>query len=67
MTVNEGALDRGIRIVIGIALIVLALTHVWAPWGWIGVLPLFSGLTGFCGLYKVLGIKTCPMRGGSKP
>ncbi|MDA8389735.1 MAG: DUF2892 domain-containing protein [Gammaproteobacteria bacterium] len=62
MTVNEGVLDRGIRVVVGVVLIALAVTHRWAPWGWIGVLPLISGLTGFCGLYQVFGIKTCPMR-----
>ncbi|WP_298139329.1 DUF2892 domain-containing protein [Acidiferrobacter sp.] len=64
MTVNEGLLDRIIRVVIGLVLIALAVTGRWAPWGWIGVLPLITGLVGFCGLYQVLGIKTCPIKAG---
>jgi len=59
MNANEGMLDRGIRIVLGVVLIVLAITGKWSPWGWIGVLPLITGLIGFCGLYQMLGIKTC--------
>ncbi len=62
MNTNEGLLDRVIRIIIGLVLIALAVTGRWSPWGWIGVLPLTTGLVGFCGLYQILGIKTCPVR-----
>ncbi len=64
MSTNEGTLDRGIRIVLGLVLIWLAVTGRWSPWGWIGVLPLITGIVGFCGLYQLLGIKTCPTRTG---
>jgi hypothetical protein len=56
---NMGSVDRIARIVIGALLIVLALTGVFAPWGWIGVIPLATGLTRFCPLYAIFGIRTC--------
>ncbi len=62
MTVNEGTLDRTLRVIVGIALIVLTLTHVIGAWGWLGVVPLATGAVGFCGLYSLLGIRTCPLR-----
>lgn len=62
MTTNEGVLDRVIRVILGIVLIALAVTGRWAPWGWIGVVPLATGLVGYCALYQILGIKTCPVR-----
>lgn len=62
MTVNEGTLDRALRVMAGLALIALTLTHVIGVWGWIGVVPLVAGAVGFCPLYAVLGIRTCPMR-----
>jgi hypothetical protein len=62
MSTNEGLLDRVIRVIIGLVLIALAVTGRWSPWGWIGVLPLITGLVGFCGLYQILGIRTCPVR-----
>ncbi len=67
MRTNEGLLDRIIRVVLGVVLIALAVTGRWAPWGWIGVLPLITGLIGFCGLYQILGIKTCPVQTEKRP
>ena len=62
MTLNEGTLDRVLRVVVGLLLIGLAATHVIGVWGWIGVVPLIAGAVGFCPLYSILGIRTCPMR-----
>lgn len=62
MTVNEGTIDRALRVVAGLALITLALTGLFSPWGWIGVIPLATGLIGWCPLYTVLGINTCGMK-----
>jgi DUF2892 family protein len=56
---NEGALDRTLRVVLGLALISLALVGPKSAWGWIGVLPLITGLGGFCPLYRVVGVNTC--------
>lgn len=63
---NEGSLDRSARIIVGLALIGAAATGRWAPWGWIGVAPLVTGVVGFCGLYEVLGINTCGLGAGSR-
>ena len=57
---NEGTLDRMLRVALGAVLIALAVAGPKTPWGWIGVLPLITGISGFCPLYRVLGISTCP-------
>lgn len=59
---NEGSLDRGLRIGAGVALIGLAVSGLLGPWAYIGVVPLATGLMGWCPLYSMLGIKTCKMR-----
>ena len=59
---NAGSLDRILRIVAGLVLIALAATGTVGVWGWIGVVPLATGLFGFCLAYTLLGINTCPMK-----
>lgn len=59
MRVNEGTVDRGLRVLAGVALIALAATGTVGVWGWIGVVPLLTGAVGMCPLYSVLGINTC--------
>lgn len=59
MQTNVGATDKVLRIIAGIVLIVLAATGTVGLWGWIGVVPLLTGLFNFCPLYGLLGIKTC--------
>jgi hypothetical protein len=61
MTKNVGQIDKIIRIVVGLLLIGLALIGTIGWWGWIGVVPLASGLMGSCPAYSLLGISTCPM------
>ena len=58
---NVGPLDRIIRITLGIILIAAALTGYIGWWGWIGIVPLATGLMSSCLLYSLLGIKTCPV------
>jgi hypothetical protein len=62
MDTNEGMLDRTLRVLIGLVLIAFPLgvygienAHAW---GWIGLVPLTTGLWGFCPLYALLGRKT---------
>jgi hypothetical protein len=62
MKQNAGSLDRILRIVAGLVLIALAATGTVGVWGWIGVVPLATGLFGFCPAYTLLGINTCPMK-----
>lgn len=61
MNKNVGGIDKIMRIVAGAALIGLTLSGVIGVWGWIGVMPLATGLMGWCPAYTLLGIKTCPM------
>ena len=56
---NVGGIDRVVRIVLGLALIVATLAHVLPVWGWIGVIPLVTGLVGWCPAYLPFGIRTC--------
>jgi hypothetical protein len=60
---NVGNLDRVLRVAIGLLLIVLALTGTIGVWGYIGIVPLATGLMRFCPLYKLLGVDTCPKVG----
>jgi hypothetical protein len=64
MKTNVGNIDRILRIVIGLALIALTLTGTIGLWGWIGVVPLATAALGFCPLYTILGLSTCPMKSG---
>jgi Protein of unknown function (DUF2892) len=59
MTANVGNVDRTLRIVVGIALIALAATGTIGVWGYIGVVPLLTGLMRTCPAYSVFGINTC--------
>lgn len=59
MNRNVGNIDKTVRIVVGIALMVLALTGVIGAWGWIGIVPLATGLFSFCPAYRLLGLNTC--------
>lgn len=69
MQINVGSPDRIIRIVVGAALILLALMGTIGAWGWIGIVPLLTGIFRFCPAYSLLGMNTCklnpPSQGGS--
>jgi hypothetical protein len=62
MKVNEGAVDRVLRVVVGLVLIGLSATGTVGVWGYIGVVPLLTGLAGICPAYAIFGISTCPMK-----
>lgn len=59
---NEGTLDRALRVGAGLALIGLAATSVIGAWGYLGVVPLITGIVGLCPLYSLLRINTCAVR-----
>ncbi len=62
MSQNVGGIDRILRIVVGLALIGLALLGQIGWWGYIGVVPLLTGVIGWCPAYLPFGIKTCKTR-----
>lgn len=59
MTFNVGGLDRTLRILVGLALVAAAVAGTVGLWGYVGVIPLITGLMGWCPLYAVFGLKTC--------
>jgi hypothetical protein len=61
MSANVGGMDRILRVLVGIVLLALTLTGQIGVWGWIGVVPLATGLFKFCPLYRLLGLNTCPV------
>ncbi|WP_373746543.1 DUF2892 domain-containing protein [Neisseria dentiae] len=52
-------MDKAIRIAAGALLIVLAAAGVIGWWGWLGIVPLVTGLLSNCPLYRIFGINTC--------
>ncbi len=66
MKTNEGTIDRALRIIAGLALVGLAATGTICAWGWIGIVPIATGLIGWCPAYTMLGINTCPMKTDAK-
>lgn len=59
MKTNMGGIDRGLRIVVGVVLIALALAGTIGAWGWIGLVPLATGIIGYCPVYAPFGFNTC--------
>jgi hypothetical protein len=62
MLQNVGAVDRVIRVVAGVALIGATLYGAIGPWGWIGIVPLATGLFRFCPVYLPFGLSTCAVK-----
>ncbi|MFO1012036.1 MAG: DUF2892 domain-containing protein [Planctomycetota bacterium] len=62
LPVNEHPIERVLRVVVGLAAISLVFVGPQTAWGWIGLVPVFTGSFGSCPLYTLLGFSTCPMR-----
>ena len=55
---NVGNPDRALRVIVGIALMTLAASGTIGPWGYVGIVPLLTGIAALCPLYSLLGIAT---------
>lgn len=62
MLTNEGGIDRALRVIVGLVLLSLVFVGPQTPWGWIGIVPLLTGIVGFCPAYRIFGLSTCPMK-----
>jgi len=62
MKANVGGIDRLLRVAAGVALIWMAATGVVGVWGWIGVVPLATGVIGWCPAYLLFGLSSCRVR-----
>lgn len=56
---NVGTIDRVIRVALGAALVALALASVIGIWGYLGFIPLLTGVAGTCPAYQLFGISSC--------
>ncbi len=56
--VNEHRLDRAVRVVVGLLLLSLVFFGPHTPWGLIGIVPLATGLSGYCPAYHLFGFRT---------
>jgi hypothetical protein len=59
MKKNIGGIERSIRTVAGLGILSLAFIGPQTAWAYLGIIPLITGLTGYCPPYAMLGIKTC--------
>lgn len=62
MKCNSGGIDRALRVIAGLVLIALTFAGTVGVWGWIGVVPLLTGIFGVCPAYILLGINTCSIK-----
>ncbi len=65
MSANVGTIDKVLRIIVGLALIAYAIPlgfpqTGWNWVGWIGIVPLLTAIFGYCPLYSIIGVSTCP-------
>lgn len=59
---NEHTIERVGRVALGVGLLSLAFVGPQTPWGFVGIVPLATGLIGSCPLYTLFGINTCPVK-----
>jgi len=59
---NEHVAERAVRVVVGLVLLALAFVGPKTPWGFLGIVPLATGLLGSCPLYTLFGISTCKVK-----
>jgi len=62
MKSNVGGPDKILRVAAGVALIAFTLLGIIGAWGWIGLVPLLTGLFNFCPLYTLIGVNTCKIK-----
>jgi len=60
---NEGTADRVVRTVVGLGILSLAFWGPQTNWGYLGLVPLVTGLVGYCPLYALFGLNTCHLSG----
>ena len=59
---NEHPVERVVRTILGLGVLSLAFVGPKSPWGYLGIVPLATGLLGSCPLYTLFGWSTCPVK-----
>ena len=62
MKTNVGGIDKILRIVAGVGLVGATVAGMLPAWGYIGIVPLATGLMGWCPAYTLFGMNTCPLK-----
>jgi hypothetical protein len=66
LTINEHPIERVVRVALGLVVLSLAFVGPQTAWGYLGVVPLITGLVGSCPVYTLFGISTCPYKPSQK-
>lgn len=56
--INVGSTDRALRVITGVALVLLTVGQIIGPWGWLGLLLIITGMVKFCPAYVLMKIST---------
>lgn len=59
---NQHAVERAVRVLLGVGLLSVVFVGPQTAWGWLGVVPLVTGLAGSCPLYTLFGFSKCPLQ-----
>ncbi len=59
MKKNIGSTERAVRVLAGLGIISMAIVGPHSPWAYLGIIPVATGLIGWCPPYALLGISTC--------
>ncbi len=59
---NEHPMERVLRTILGLGVLSLVFVGPKTPWGYLGIVPLATGLLGSCPLYTLFGWSTCPVK-----
>ena len=59
MKQNIHNIERGVRVIVGLAIISLVFIGPQSAWGWLGLIPVATGIIGWCPPYALFGISTC--------
>jgi lipoprotein signal peptidase len=62
MVTNEAGWDRALRVIVGVALLAMVVVGPQSWWGLVGLAPLLTGALGYCPLYQLVGLSTCPVK-----
>jgi hypothetical protein len=62
LPVNEHPAERVVRVLVGLGVLSLAFVGPQTPWGYLGIVPVLTGLVGSCPLYTIFGWSTCPVK-----
>ena len=55
---NEGPVDRLVRTAVGIGITSMYFIGPKSPWAFVGLIPLITGVVGFCPLYRLFRFST---------